>query len=289
MKKMFPALVLAVLAALPVAAEELNVDKILAAQSFGVGADAMLAKVNDPANTVAPMTAADVDRLRAAGIPEAVVSALQAKASMSAPVAQPAPPTAPTGTQPDNPRAITIVKAVQAGTSEALIVNQIMQAGVNQRPTLNDLIYMKENKVPEGIIRALMEAPLVAAGTTAAGGKAGVPTEVTVDGLVRTTGLFSKNRTGKLTLTKDKIDWMDGTNQADSFEMFPAGLKAVEAKCLARAEGKFCHEVTFEMSKGDDFTFVDAKKDVGGNESIQKLLDTVKTFYPKVPIVEKVN
>lgn len=275
-------LVLVLLAALPVAAEEITVDKVLAAQSFGASPEAMLAKVNDPANTVAAMTPADAEKLRAAGVPEGVVTALQAKA----PKAAAAPPAA-TGTKPDNPRAEMLVKAVQAGTSEALIVDQVMKTGVVQRPSLNDLIYLKENKVPEGVIRALMEAPIVA--EAAVGAKAVVPNVIEVEGLVKKAGLFSKNRPGKLTLTKEKIEWLDGTSQADSFEMFPAGLKAVHAECLAKPEGKFCHEVAFEMAKGSDFTFVDAKMDVGGNEAIRKLLDGVKALYPKMPIVEKVK
>lgn len=276
---------LVVLAAVPAAAEEITVDKILAAQSFGVPAENILAKINDPANTVALLTPSDTDRLRAAMVPESVISALLAKAPQ--PVAAPAA-AAPAGHQPDNPKAVNLVKAVQAGTSEALIVDQIMKTGVAQRPSLNDLIYYKENKVPEGIIRALMEAPIVAEGL-GAGAKAVVPNEIEVEGLVRKTGLTSKNRPGKLTLKKDKIEWLDGLSQADTFEMFPAGLKAVETRCLAKPEGKFCHEVTFEMAKGSDFTFLDAKMDLGGNEAIRKLLEGVKTLYPKLPIVEKIK
>lgn len=277
-------LALALLAAIPAAAEELTADKILTAQSFGVNAEAILAKVNDPANTVATLTQADVERLRAAGVPEGVVTALQAKA----PQPRPEPVAAPAGPKPDDPKAEMLVKAVQAGTSESLVVDQIMKSGVAARPTLNDLIYYKENKVPEGVIRALMEAPIVAVGA-GPGAKAVVPNEIEVDGLVKKEGLFSKNRPGKLTLKKEKMEWTDGLSQAEAFEMYPAGLKAVRAECLAKPEGKFCHEVTFEMAKGSDFTFVDAKMDVGGNEAIRKLLDGVKTLYPKMPIVEKVK
>ena len=187
--------------------------------------------------------------------------------------------------------ATRVVKAVQAGTSEKLIVDQLMQKGVEQRTSLNDLIYLKENKVPEGVIRALMDAPLVAAGMGAgrSAGPAPVPSSIEVDGLVRKTGLWSKNRSGKLVLKADKIEWLDGTSQADSFEMFPAGLKAVRTECLARPDGKFCYEVRFEMSKGSDFDFVDAKVEVGGNESIKALLNAVKNLYPKLPIVEKIK
>ncbi len=116
-----------------------------------------------------------------------------------------------------------------------------------------------------------------------------MPSQIEVDGLVRKTSLWAKNRSGKLVLKADKIEWLDGTNQADSFEMFPAGLKAVRTECLAKPEGKFCHEVELQMSKGSNFVFTDAKADVGGNESIKALLGAVKTLYPKLPIVEKVK
>ena len=280
---------LALLLALPVAAEEITVDKLLAAQSFGVSAEALLAKVNDPGTTVPALTPADVEKLRAAKVAEPVVAALLAKA----PPAAAAPAAA--AIQPDNPRLVTLVKAVQAGTSESLLIDQIKQTGVLQRPSLNDLIYMKENKVPEGIIRALMDAPITTdtVGVAAAVAKAGtlVPAsgEIEVNDLVLKTGLTRKNRPGKLILKKDKIEWLDGTNQADSFAMFPAGLKAVRTECIAPPEGKFCHQVEFQMSRGDDFTFTDAKADVGGNESIKALLAAVKTLYPKLPIVEKIK
>lgn len=285
-------ILVALLLALPVAAEEITVDKILAAHGFGASAENILAKVNNPGNTVSAVTPSDAERLRTAGVPESVVSALLAKAPPATPApALASPATVSSGTQPDNPRAMIVVKAVQAGTSEQLIVDQLMQKGVEQRPSLNDLIYLKENKVPEGVIRALMEAPLVAAGLGAgrSAGPAPVPSSIEVDGLVRKTGLWSKNRIGKLVLKADKIEWLDGTSQADTFEMFPAGLKAVRTECLARPDGKFCHEVRFEMSKGSDFEFVDAKMDVGGNESIKALLTAVKTLYPKLPIVEKIK
>lgn len=283
MKRILMALLLA--AALPIAAEEITVDKVLAAHSFGVDGRTLLARINEPANTVPPIPAADIDRLRAAAVPEYVVSALLAKAPPA-----PAVAAAIGEHQPDNPKAVDIVRAVRAGTSEALIVDQLMQKGVEQRPSLNDLIYLKENKVPEGIIRALMEAPLVAAGT-GAGSKAApaIPVQVEVDDLVRKTGLFSKSRPGKMILTAEKIEWIDGRSQADSFEMFPAGLKAVKTDCLARPDGKFCHEVELDMAKGGSFKFVDDKASVGGNEAIRALIKALETLYPRIPIVEKLK
>lgn len=116
---------LAILLALPVGAEEITVDKILAAHGFGASVESILAKVNDPGNKVSAMAPSDAEKLRTAGVPGSVVSALLAKT----PPASPAPATASSGTQPDNPRAVDVVKAVQAGTSEKLVVDQLMQKG----------------------------------------------------------------------------------------------------------------------------------------------------------------
>jgi hypothetical protein len=287
MKKALLALLL--VAALPMTAEEITVDKVLAAHSFGVDGRTLLARINVPANTVPPIPAADVDRLRAAAVPEYVISALLAKAP-PAPVA----PAAIGEHQPDDPKAVDIVRAVRAGTSEALIIDQFMQKGVEQRPSLNDLIYLKENRVPEGIIRALMEAPVVAGAVPGAPGTRPVaappvPAQVEVEGLVRKTGAFRKSRPGRMLLTAEKIEFIDGRNQADSFEMFPAGLKAVKTDCLARPDGKFCHEVELDMAKGGSFKFVDDKASVGGNESIRALIGALETLYPRIPIVEKLK
>ncbi len=149
------ALLVALLLAAPLAAEEITVDKVIAAKSFGAPDETVLAKIKDLANTVGPVSAADQARLRAASVSEPVIAALLARAPVPAPAAETGP------TQPDNPMMTTLVKLVQAGTSETLIADQIKAQGVHQRPTMKDLIYLKENKVADNVIRALMEAPLI--------------------------------------------------------------------------------------------------------------------------------
>jgi hypothetical protein len=277
---------------LSLGAEEITVDAVLAAHNFGAPAEKIIAKINNPANTVGAIGAAETGRLRAAGISEEVIAALALKAGTSPAKAAPAAtlaavPAGPTS-QPDNPNLTILVKAVKAGTSESLLADQIKSTGVLQRPSMNDVLYLKENGVSEAVIKALMEAPLLSqAGMAARQG--GVPQMLEVDGLVMKKALFSKNLSGKMVFTAEKMQWLDGTNQANNFDMFPAGLKAVQTTCSARADGKFCHEIEFQMTKGSDFNFVDAKMDVGGNEAIMNAVKAVKTFYPKLPIVEKIK
>ena len=41
--------------------------------------------------------------------------------------------------------------------------------------------------------------------------------------------------------------------------------------------------------RGDDYNFEDAQKDVGGNENLMKLVNSLKVMYPKLPVIEKVK
>ena len=277
-------------------AQEITVDTVLAAHSLGAPVEKIIARINDPATTVAGVVgAAETGRLRAAGVPEEVISALVAKAAASpakaAPVATTleAAPAAVPALQPDNPNLTILVRAVKAGTSESLLADQIKSTGILQRPSMNDVLYLKENKVSEAVIKALMEAPLLTQAGLALKAGGATPNTAEVEGLVMKKALFSKNLTGKLVFTAEKIQWMDGTNQANNFDMYPAGLKAVQTTCSARADGKFCHEIEFQMTKGSDFKFVDAKMEVGGNEAITNAIKAIKVFYPKLPVVEKIK
>src|SRR5690349_17499136 len=94
-KAWFAALLLLAVSAF---AEQLDVNTILAKQKAGASADALLAAVNDPANTLAVKTE-DVAALRDGGVPESVIAAIQQKI-------------APT---PDDARLADVVKIVKSG------------------------------------------------------------------------------------------------------------------------------------------------------------------------------
>ncbi len=267
--------------ALPLAAEQITVDKVIAAHQFGAPAEGIIAQINDPANTVAPLEPADLARLQAAGVPEAVVNALVARAP------KPSPPA-----QPDNPALVDLVRLVKSGLSEKIIADQIRQGGVDQKPSVNDLIYLKENGIQEVIIVALMEAPLKKDVVLPArqGAAAAASGEVVFEGLVfRQGGVFRKNPTGKLVLSGDRLAWRDAADASRNFELFLKGVKQLTVTCVARESGNFCYQLTFDFTKGDDYEFEDAQKDVGGNENLMRLLDVVKERFPSLPIIEKIK
>src|SRR5438067_909714 len=100
-------------------AEQLDVNTILAKQNAGASADALLAAVNDPANTLA-VKAEEIAALRSGGVPESVIAAIQQKIA-------PAPALAAPAAQPDDARLAEVVKIVKSGISESLIAEQIRQ------------------------------------------------------------------------------------------------------------------------------------------------------------------
>lgn len=276
MRNSFVAVLLALSVAGVVAAEELTVDQVISAHKFGAPAESILARVNDPTTTVASLAADAVTRLQASGVPEAVIQALLARAKVAA----------PTAVTPDNPRLVELVRLVKSGLTESLTIDLIQGTPNRVQPTANDLVYLKENQVPDAVIAALMVVSPPAAG----GAKAAAPSrDVELDGLVLMTSFARKNRDGKILLTEDRILWRDSVDSSRNLEIFGAGLKRITVECQARGEDSFCHEVNLDMAKGGDFTFRDQKRDLGGNEAIVRFLDALKVAFPDVPYQEKVK
>jgi uncharacterized membrane protein len=75
---------LLVLATATAGAEEVTVNSILFAHRAGATAGGIIAVVSIPANTIA-MTAGDLVTLRAAGVPETVITAIDARVWRSLP------------------------------------------------------------------------------------------------------------------------------------------------------------------------------------------------------------
>jgi len=268
---------------------QLTMQEVLAAHRAGASAEGMIALVQS-AESVGQVTPQDVAALRAAGVPESVIQALLARA--------PQPTPTPVPVQPDNPSLVDLVRLVKSGLSEKIIADQIRQNGVDSKPSLNDLIYLKENGIQEVIIVALMEAPLKAEAAAkrsaeVAATVAPTPTpepEPIFEGLVyKKGGIFAKNRTGKLVLEDTKLLWRDGNDASQNFELFLEGVKQITVTCQARESAPFCYQLQFDFTKGDDYDFEDAQREVGGNENLLRLLDALKAKFPKLQVVEKIK
>lgn len=237
----------------------------------------------------------------------AVVVFVASSVAVAAPVlaqdAQPAAPAqqpvaqqqAPAQLAPTDPRLQQIVQLVRSGLSESLIAESIQKETVPYNLTPQDLLFLKENRIPESIIAALLavEAPASpgpgrqvaqpAEGATAA------VNEDAVGGLVLRTGRFRRNRPGTLVFTDDKIEWRDGNDASLNTEIFPSGIRKVELSCRTAAGAPLCYELEIDIARGDTFKFEDVNKDTGGNRNILALRDAFKAKYPRIPITEKVK
>ena len=284
MKKI--AVMILMLAAVPAAAYEITADSIIAAHRMGAPAKKILMQMADPTNSMVEPTAADSQRMQSAGVPPSVMGALASGPSRTAS----SPPAANSAVVPDNQRLTELVRLVDSGLSEQLIEEQVAQQGVMQRPTINDLIYLKENNVSEGIIGALMTAELltVNSATTTVAEKAG---GVVIDGLVLKGGMmsFGGTRSGQLTLAADTLEWRDSEDQSKALDLSVIAIKSITARCRARSSDDFCYEVEFALAKGSDFTFEDARQKYGGNNAIVLLLAGLDSQYPDTPVKSKVK
>ena len=262
--------------------EELTIDKIIAAHSFGAPAEKILEKINDPMNTVAPILPGDIDKLRAAGLSEAVIAAMQTRA---APAPQPR--------QPDNPALTGIVKLVQSGLTESLIIEQVKQNPPTVPVSTNDLIYLKENRVPDAVVAALMTSVTAAMAEKVPGAdttQAKPVTDATIEGLLLMRGTFlAKNHQGKLTLEGDDLTWASATDSKSNFNVKITALERAWMKCRPLPGGNFCYEIGFKIFKGADYSFKDMGSDQGSNDNVMKLREVLQARFQNLVFEEKIQ
>jgi hypothetical protein len=280
------------------AADEITVDKVLTAVSLGAPAENIIAQINNPANTVAPVSSADVARLKSANVPEGVVQALLAKA--------PTPTPTPTFVQPDEKRLENLVKLIKQGVSESLIAEHLRLKGESYNLTTNDLLYLKQNQVPESLIGVLLNAggaaapaagvgaAAAAAGATAAAAaapaKKPLTSEVEITGLVMKKATFlRKDRVGKLVFKGDEISWVDSDDPSQNLQLRASGITKAWMRCQPRPQSPFCYELGFEIFHGDSFKFQDSKLASGINDQVTAVRQLFKDHYPNVLINEQID
>lgn len=271
-----------VLAAAVAGAEELTVGSILTMYRAGAPADGIVAMINNPGSTIA-VTDADLATLRTAGVPEAVVLAVQGRI--------PAPTLTPVS--PDDARLEDVVRLTKSGLSEPIVANQIKQSALAYNLTFNDLIYLKNNGVAESIIGVLMAAAKPGGITAAAHAEAPslarpattpMAGELVFDGLVlqRPTFLL-KDRPGRLLLKGGTLSWVDGADPRKNFAFQLNGLERLWLTCQARTPEGFCYRLSFQIVKGDSYRFEDINRETGSNAAILQVMEALRTYHPTLP------
>ena len=208
---------------------------------------------------------------------------------------------APAPLLPDDFRLQQIVQLVQAGLSESLIAESVQREVVPYNLTPRDLLYLKENKVPESLIAALLA---VQAPTAPSPGRQVAqqepepqpvvqpavpepPKDIVVDGLILRTGSLRRNRPGSVTFLETTVEWRDAADSSNNMTIFPNGVKEIQMRCRAAADEPFCYELRVDVNRGDTIRFEDAEQAMGGNKAILALRDAWHEKFPSIPIVER--
>lgn len=255
-------------------AEQLDANAILAKQKAGASADALLAAVNDPANTLA-IKADDLTSLRSGGVPEPVIAAIQQRIANVAPAASTPPPAVP-----DDARLTDVVKISKSGISESLIAEQIKQSGVAYKLSMNDLLYLKQNSVQDSVISALLATKEQEAKKAAAG-----PDEIAFNELllVHGWGPLRRERPGRLILKGETFSWVDGSDPKENFEFQTPGLEKVWYTCQSQTAGEVCYQINFQIVKGPRYSFADVSRATGSNATVKAIMETLRKNFPRAP------
>lgn len=284
------AMVAALAFAAAVSAEVLTVNEVIAAHRAGAPVEGILKLVRE-APEVAVLAAGDVERLQAAGVPDAVVRAMAARHAPPSPT-----PTAP-ATRPDDAGLEDVVRLVGAGLSASLVCEQIRSSGQRHPLSANDLVYLKEHGVPEAVMAALVEsaapprpvpaapAPLVATPTPLPA--AAPPVALVFEPLVCLAGTFRKARAGQLVLMAENLEWRDAANPTQVTRVATASLQAIWLSTAGRGQGPPLVEVRVRTSAGDDLTFRDAEGQAGAAGQAGALYRALKERFPQAVLPEK--
>ncbi len=289
----------ALVLAAAVSAEELTVNEVIAAHRAGAPVEGILRLVRE-ASDVAVLTPADLERLRAAGVPDVVVRAMAARHAPPSPT-----PTAP-ATRPDDPRLEDVVRLVRAGLSEKLVCEQVRRAGTRRELSANDLVYLKESAVPEAVIAALMEAsapptpaptatvpvvptpapppPVLATPTPLP--TVAPPVALEFAPLVRMSGTFRKAQAGRLVLTGEGLEWTAAADPARVDRIAASSLRAVWLATGRGGQGSRS-ELRVRTSAGDDLTFRDADAPGAGGGTVETLYRALKERFPQAILPAK--
>jgi hypothetical protein len=183
--------------------------------------------------------------------------------------------------QPDDARLVDLVRLIKSGVSESIIAEQVKQSGQVYALSVNDLLYLKQNDAQESTIAALM-----ATRPGAPAAPAVAPSEVVFDDLVLVKkglgGFLKKDRKGRLVMRGDTLGWEDRRNPKENFEFRTTGLEKVWYTCEARSSGNFCYQINFKIVKGDSYRFRDIDRDSGSNAAVTKVMEALRTYFPRL-------
>jgi hypothetical protein len=287
-------MIVALVLAVAVSAEELTVNEVIAAHRAGAPVEGILRLVAESSDVAEP-TPPDLARMRAAGVPDAVIRAMVARH------APPTPAPTPPESTPDDARLVDVVRLVRAGLSDRLVCEQIRQSGQHHRLSANDLVYLKDHGVPEAVIATLMETPIVPTPTPSPTAPPAAPRPVAptppptaappaaliFEPLVRLTGTFRKAQAGRLVLTGENLEWSDANDPARAERTPTASLSAAWLATSRPRQGPPVVELRVRTAAGEDLTFRDVDWSAGGNARVGALYLAIRERFPQVVLPEK--
>jgi hypothetical protein len=90
------------------------------------------------------------------------------------------------------------------------------------------------------------------------------------------------SRTGRLVLRGDTLSWEAAGHPDDNFTFQIAGIDKVWFTCDARPSGNFCHEINFQIVRGDSYRFRDSGRDSGANAAVLAVMEMLRSNFPRL-------
>jgi len=268
----------------------LTAQTLLDAHRQSATTQALLSAI-ESATVLAAPSEEELKALAQAGVAPEVIQKFKDKSAASAtPGASAAqnPTPAPQPALPDDARLKDIVRLVKSGLSEDVVMQQIRYSGESYKPSVNDLIFLQSNQVPESVIRELIQTH---SRGLAAKDEPKSPAIVkdavqTFQPLLYMKGFLKKNAAGSLTLKEGRIEWLDTKDPGRNYAIQMSAVKTVWLDCSPRPQGNFCFAISLGTFNGDTYSYRDLNWEAGGNTQILALSNALKTNYPQIVFQE---
>jgi hypothetical protein len=91
-----------------------------------------------------------------------------------------------------------------------------------------------------------------------------------------------KNRVGRLVMQGNTLSWVDSHDASENFKFQTTGLEEVWYTCESRAPENFCYQINFKIVKGDHYRFRDSHRESGSNAAVVKIMEALRTYFPRL-------
>jgi len=170
-----------------------------------------------------------------------------------------------------------IIKLYKSGLSREVILQYIDGYQKEYKLSADDLIYLKENNIPDEILREIILHQNIL-GQKNLSEK--FPKEF--QNLILKGKFLKKDRLGNILVKEESLEWHDSKDPSKNFSFKISAIKTIWLECKPRAVENFCYEINFSTFDGSKYKFSDFNWENGENKITTEIYNFFKENFKNI-------